>query len=133
MSKEINEKMLEELQKIREAVQPKPPAPAPPAPPAPQGFVAQFMAFLNKYGVVGLAVAVIIGGAAGALVSALVSDILMPIVTFFIPGGAWRTATLTLGPIVLGIGDFIGKLIDFVIITVVVYFIMKQLSKSGLK
>ena len=133
MSKEINEKMLEELQKIREAVQPKPPAPAPPAPPAPKGFVAQFMVFLNKYGVVGLAVAVIIGGAAGALVSALVSDILMPIVTFFIPGGAWRTATLSLGPIVLGIGDFIGKLIDFIIISVVVYFIMKQLSKTGLK
>lgn len=130
MSEKLNQKILEELQKIREAVEPKPPAPAPPAP---QGFIAQFMAFLNKYGVIGLAVAVIIGGAAGALVSALVADILMPIITFFIPGGAWRTATLAIGPIVLGIGDFIGKLIDFLIIAMVVYFLMKQLSKTGLK
>ena len=130
MSKEVNDKMLEELQKIRAAVEPKPPAPAPPAP---KGFMEQFMAFLNKYGVVGLAVAVIIGGAAGALVSALVADILMPIITFFIPGGGWRTATLAIGPIVLGIGDFIGKLIDFIIIAVVVYFVMKQISKTGLK
>jgi len=133
MSTDNNEKMLEELRKIREAVTPKPPAPAPPAPPAPKGFTAQFMDFLNKYGIVGLAVAVIIGGAAGTLVSALVADIIMPIVTFFIPGGAWRTATLAIGPIVLGVGDFIGKLIEFIIIVVVVYFIMKQLSKTGLK
>ena len=130
MSKEVNEKILEELRKIREAVEPKPPAAAPPAP---KGFKEEFMAFLNKYGIIGLAVAFIIGGAAGALISALVGDILMPIITFFIPGGAWRTATLTIGPIVLAMGDFIGKLIDFAIITLVVYFMMKQLSKTGLK
>ncbi len=129
-STEVNEKILDELRKIREAVEPKPPAPAPPAP---KGFKEEFMAFLNKYGIIGLAVAFIIGGAAGALVSALVGDILMPIFTFFIPGGAWRTATLTIGPIVLGIGDFVGKLIDFIIIAVVVYFLMKQLVKTGLK
>jgi len=130
MSKEVNEKILEELRKIREAVEPKPPAPAPPAP---KGFKEEFMAFLNKYGIVGLAVAFIIGGAASALISALVGDLLMPIITFFIPGGAWRTATLTIGPIVLGIGDFIGRLIDFIIIAMVVYILMKQLVKTGLK
>ena len=130
VSKEVDEKILEELRKIREAVEPKPPAPAPPAP---KGFKDEFMTFLNKYGIIGLAVAFIIGGAAGALVSALVSDLLMPIVTFFIPGGAWRTATLTIGPIVLGIGNFIGKLIDLIIIALVVYFMMKQLTKTGLK
>lgn len=64
------------------------------------GFFAEFQAFLSKYGVIGLAIAVIIGGAAGKLVSSLVSDILMPIITFFIPGGAWREATLTVGPVV---------------------------------
>lgn len=130
MSKETDPKMLEELQKIREALSPKPP---PPPPPAPKGFIAEFMAFINKYSIVGLAVAVIIGGAAGALVSALVSDILMPIITFFIPQGAWQTATLTIGPIVLAIGHFVGKLIDFTIIAIVIYYVMKVLSKTGLK
>lgn len=86
------------------------------------------MAFLRKYGVIGLAIAVIIGGAAGSLVSALVSDILMPLITFFIPGGAWKEATLVLGPVVMSIGHFIGSLIDFLIIALVVFIIMKRIE-----
>jgi len=129
-SDEIQKNMPEELKKIRNAVEPKP---APPPAPAPKGFSAEFITFLNKYGVVGLAIAVIIGGAAGGLVSALVADILMPIMTFFIPGGAWRTAILAIGPIQLAIGDFIGVLIDFIIIAVVVFYMMKWLSKTALK
>ena len=57
----------------------------------------------------------------------------MPVITFFIPGGAWREATLTLGPIVMMVGSFIGNVIDFLIIAVVVFLIMKQLEKSPLK
>ncbi|RLI36001.1 MscL family protein, partial [Candidatus Bathyarchaeota archaeon] len=87
----------------------------------------------TKYGVIGLAIAVIIGGAAGKLVSSLVADILMPIVTFFIPGGAWRETTLTVGPIVMMVGSFIGNVVDFLIIAVVVFIIMKQLEKSPVK
>ncbi|MEM2094124.1 MAG: MscL family protein [Candidatus Bathyarchaeia archaeon] len=123
--------MLEELQKIRAAVEPKPAPPAPP--PKPKKFLEEFIEFLNKYGVIGLAIAVIIGGAAGRLVSALVSDILMPIITFFIPGGAWRQAILPIGPIQLAIGDFVGTLIDFLIIALIVFVSMKQLAKTGLK
>ncbi len=108
---------------IRESVEPKP------APPAPKGFMAEFQAFLSKYGVIGLAIAVIIGGAAGKLVSSLVADILMPVITFFIPGGAWREATLTLGPIVMLVDSFLGNVIDFLIIAIVVFMLMKQLEK----
>lgn len=125
MSPDVQDKILEELQKIRETLEPKP---APPAPAAPEGFTAEFMAFLRKYGVIGLAIAVIIGGAAGSLVSALVSDILMPLITFFIPGGAWKEATLVLGPVVMSIGHFIGSLIDFLIIALVVFIIMKRIE-----
>ena len=127
---DAQDKMLEELQRIREALEPKP---APPPTPAPKGFMNHFMAFLSKYGVIGLAIAVIIGGAAGSLVSALVADILMPIITFFIPGGEWRYATLTLGPIVLSIGHFVGVLIDFLIIAIVVFILMRQIEKTPLK
>ena len=129
MSSDMQRQMLEELRKIREAVEPKP---APP-PPTPKGFRAEFMAFLNKYGVIGLAIAFIIGGAAGALVSALVADLLMPVITFFIPGGAWREAILAIGPIQLSIGHFVGALIDFLVIALVVFVLMKQLQKTGLK
>ena len=127
---DFEKKMLAELQKIREAVEPKP---TPPPSPPPKGFSEEFMAFMNKYGIIGLAVGFIIGGAAGALVSALVGDLLMPIITFFIPGGGWREAVLPLGPIELSIGHFVGVLIDFLVIALVIYVIMKQLKKTGLK
>jgi large conductance mechanosensitive channel len=130
MSDEVQEKILEQLTKIREAVEPKP---TPTAPTAPKGFTAEFIAFLSKYGVIGLAIAVIIGGAAGSLVSALVSDILMPIITFFIPGGAWREAIIGIGPVVISIGHFVGALIDFLIIAIVIFLIMKQIEKTPLK
>jgi len=52
----------------------------------------EFIAFLKQYGVIGLAIAVIIGGKANALVTALVDGILMPVVTFFIPGVAHHDA-----------------------------------------
>lgn len=125
-SQNLQQQILEELRKIREGLEPKPA-------PEPQGFRAEFMTFLNKYGIIGLAIAFIIGGAAGALVSALVSDILMPIITFFIPGGGWREAIWIMGPIQLSIGHFVGVLIDFVVIAVVVFVLMKQLTKTGLK
>ena len=128
-SENIQEEILEELRKIREGLEPKPSPPAP----EPQGFRAEFMEFLNKYGIIGLAIAFIIGGAAGALVSALVSDILMPIITFFIPGGAWRDAVWIIGPIELSIGHFVGVFIDFIVIAIVVFILMKQLTKTGLK
>jgi len=127
---ETQEKMLEELRKIRESLESKP---APPPPPPPKGFFEEFMAFLSKYGVIGLAIAFIIGGAAGRLVSSLVNDILMPIISFFIPGGAWRETPLIIGPIRLMVGSFAGAIIDFLIIAVVVFFLMKQLAKTGLK
>jgi large conductance mechanosensitive channel len=121
---------LEELVKIRKLLEPKP---APPAPEKITGFWTDFTDFINKYGVIGLAIGFIIGGASKDMVNALVADILMPVITFFIPGGAWREATMALGPIVLSIGHFMGALLDFMIIAVIVFMIMGQLKKTSPK
>ena len=129
MSEEVLKDILEEVKAIKDL---STPAAAPQAP-EPKGLVDEFKVFLSKYGVVGLAVAFIIGGAAGRLVSALVSDILMPIITFFIPGGAWQEATWTIGPIVLAVGHFVGSIIDFLIIALAVFWIMKVIEKTPLK
>jgi len=130
MSEEILKDILAEVREIKEASIPPPP---PPPAPKPEGLVEEFMVFLSKYGVVGLAVAFIIGGAAGRLVQALVNDILMPIITFFIPGGAWQESTLTLGPIVLLVGHFVAAIIDFLIIAFAVFWTMKAIEKTPLK
>ena len=123
--------MLERLTEIKELLTPKP-APPPP-PPAKKTFSEEFMDFLNKYGVVGLAIGFIIGGAAGALVSALVGDLLMPVITVFLPGGDWRTASIPIGTQAIKYGDFIGVLINFLVIALIVFLLAKQLSKTKLK
>ncbi len=93
-------------------------------------FVNEFLEFLKKYQVVGLAVAFIIGAASTKLVTAFVNDVVMPLVAVLIPGGDWRKAVLELGPVKLLIGDFAGALIDFVIVAAVVFFIVKFVMKE---
>lgn len=95
-----------------------------------KSFMAEFMEFLNKYGVIGLAVAFVIGLAITKLVTALVTDLIMPIIGVLIPGGDWRAATLNIGPIKFMVGDFIGALIDFIIIALVIFMLVKTIVKE---
>lgn len=92
--------------------------------------ISEFKDFLKEYKVIGLAVALIIGLAATALVTSLVNNIIMPLITPFIPGGAWQTATFSMGPIVIGWGAFLGALINFIIIALVVFIIAKKVLKE---
>ena len=90
----------------------------------------EFMDFLYEYKVIALAIAFIIGVAATQLIQSLVNNILMPIITFFIPGGAWQEATFTIGPIVISWGAFLGDLIYFIIVALVVFFVAKKVLKE---
>lgn len=90
----------------------------------------EFLAFLKQYGVIGLAIAVIIGGKANALVTALVDGILMPIVTFFVPGGAWRTATVDVGAVHFLLGPVLGAGVDFLIVAWLVFWFSKKVLKE---
>jgi large conductance mechanosensitive channel len=92
--------------------------------------IKEFKEFLNEYKVVGLAVAFIMGVAITALVKSLVDNIVMPIITPFIPGGAWQTATVKIGPIVMKLGAFGGELLNFVIIAFVIFLIAKMVLKE---
>lgn len=89
------------------------------------GLILDFLEFLKEYKVVALAVAFIIGVAATALVKSLVDNIIMPFVGVLVPSGNWETATLALGPVILGIGPFFAECINFVIIAAVVFMIAK--------
>ncbi len=126
----LDEQILEELRKIRVAVEPKP------APPPPKGMKAEFLDFIGKAGVLGLAVGFIMGTYIGTVVSALVQDIIMPVPGAFLPGGDWKKAIFSL-PIGNGmnfaLGDFVGVIINFLIVAVVVFFIAKYAKKIGLK
>ncbi len=94
------------------------------------GLIGEFKEFLYEYKVIPLAIALIMGIAATAFVKSFVDNIVMPIVTPFIPGGAWETATVAIGPIVLRWGAFLGELINFIIIAFVVFLIAKKVLKE---
>lgn len=92
--------------------------------------LGEFKDFLKEYKVIPLAVAFVIGIAATNLIKSVVDNLIMPIITPFIPGGAWQTATLSLGPIVIGWGALLGAIINFIIIAFVVFMIAKFLFKE---
>jgi large conductance mechanosensitive channel len=100
-----------------------------------------FKEFLVKNNVLALAVAVIVGGAVGKVVSSLAADIIMPLIGPAIPGGNWRTATIEFGKKIgadgkevintINVGTFFGNVVDFLIIAIVVYVITKMLLKEA--
>ncbi len=85
----------------------------------------EFQEFLKEYKVIGLAVAFIMGAAATTLIQSVVNNVIMPLITPFIPKGEWQTATFKLGPINIGWGSFLGAFINFIIIAFVVFMIAK--------
>jgi large conductance mechanosensitive channel len=125
MSKE--DKMLEELKKIRELLAAKP------APP-PKGLWAEFKAFLESYKVLGLAVAFILGLYLGQLVQSLVSDLIMPVIGLALPGiDNLSTLKVPVSSQEFGVGSFLVALITFIIVACVIFIIVKVTKKWGIQ
>jgi len=91
--------------------------------------LSDFKAFLLKANVVGLALAVIVGGAAGALVTAMTNDFIMPIIGAVTPDGDWRKYTVDVGAMKFGVGDFVGVFLNFAIVSFVAWQIGKVFIK----
>ena len=123
MTKE--DEMLEELKKIRELLTPVPPVP----PEKPKNLAKEFLAFIKKFKILGLASAFILGLAVNALILSLAQDIITPIIGIFIPGFD-NIADIRLG--VFGVGNFIAAVINFIIIAIIIFLIVKGASRIGL-
>src|SRR5256885_16672212 len=91
----------------------------------------EFKAFLQKYNVMALAIAFILGAASGKVVPALVTDLIMPLIGMAVPSGDWRQITFQMGTAKFLLGDFLGACLDFVIIAFVVFMIGKALVKPA--
>jgi large conductance mechanosensitive channel len=92
--------------------------------------LAEFRGFLTKTNALALAVGVIIGAAVGNIVSAMSADLLMPVIGLFLPGGGWREAKIPLnGDNAILYGHFLGVLLDFLIISLVLFLIVRMLIK----
>jgi len=122
-SKAKDEEILQVLKEIKALLEPKP------APPQKKGLWNEFLDFISKYKVMGMAVAFILGLYLGTLVQALVNDLIMPIITLALPGVEWEA--FVLGP--FRIGHFIGALITFLLVAFVVFLIVKVTKKWGIE
>jgi large conductance mechanosensitive channel len=89
--------------------------------------VGEFRQFLLKNNVTALAIGFILGAAVGKVVTALVNDFIMPIVGIITPGGEWRQITYEMAGAKFLVGDFLGAVVDFVIIALVVFIATKSL------
>jgi large conductance mechanosensitive channel len=93
------------------------------------GFLKDFKKFLKEYNVLSVAVAFITGLAVNDLVHSIVDDLIMPIITPFVPQGGWEEATLALGPVIIRWGSFVSSLIYFLIIMLVVFLFINSMKK----
>jgi large conductance mechanosensitive channel len=97
----------------------------------------EFFNFLKTFGIIGLAIAFVIGQAASRLVTAFVNDIIDPIIGFFLPAGSLETMSIKVTNLAgstteFKYGDLISNIIDFLIIVLIVFLAYKQLSKFKL-
>ncbi|MEO9363594.1 MAG: large conductance mechanosensitive channel protein MscL [Nitrososphaera sp.] len=105
--------------------------------PAPEKktLMTEFIDFLKTFGVIGLAIAFVIGAAASKLVTAFVTDIITPIVGLALPSGDLRTLAYNVTNSATGVtskfsyGDLIANIIDFLIIAFIVFLMYKILSR----
>ena len=95
-----------------------------------KSFFDQFKAFAMKGNVIDLAVAVVIGAAFGKIVSSLVEDIVMPIIGLFLGGVDFSGLSYTLGSAVVSYGVFIQSVLDFVIVALAIFMVVRGINKA---
>jgi large conductance mechanosensitive channel len=97
------------------------------------GMLKEFKEFAMKGNIVDLAVAVIIGGAFGKIITALTDSIIMPIIAMIMGKGGMSDVTFTVGKTIFPVGVFIQAVIDFILIAIVLFLIIKAMNSTKKK
>ena len=100
------------------------------------GMAQEFKTFVLRGNVLDLAVGVVIGAAFGKIVSSLVGDVIMPPVGLALGGVDFSQIGWVLKPamgdkpaVVLGIGKFIQAIVDFLVIALVIFLVVKAANR----
>jgi large conductance mechanosensitive channel len=91
--------------------------------------IKEFKEFAVRGNVIDLAVAVIIGGAFGKIVSSFVDDIIMPVIGLFTGGIDFSERSFAIGSAVVKWGSFVQNIIDFIIIAFVIFLIVRAMNR----
>ena len=94
-----------------------------------KGFLKEFREFISRGNVMDMAVGIIIGGAFTAIVNSLVDDIISPLLGL-IGGGNFDTLSVQIGGVTLFYGKFITAIINFILIALVLFLIIKAMNKA---
>lgn len=92
------------------------------------GLVGEFKQFIARGNVMDLAVGVIIGGAFKAIADSLTADIIMPIIGIFVSANSFSALSLTIGSAVITYGNFIQAVLNFLIMALVVFALVKTIN-----
>ena len=100
-------------------------------------FFDEFKEFISRGNVMDMAVGVIVGGAFGAITSSLVANVITPLLAVLFNSPNPDALNITLRPategseaIVLGLGTFIGTVINFLVIAFVLFSVIKAMNKA---
>lgn len=92
------------------------------------GMLKEFKEFAMRGNIIDLAVAVIIGGAFGKIVTALTNSIIMPIISLLIGKSGVTDMSVMIGKTIFPIGIFLQAVIDFILIALVLFLIIKAIN-----
>lgn len=93
------------------------------------GFAAEFKQFIARGNVMDMAVGVIVGGAFKAIADSLTADIIMPIVGIFVKENSFANLSVTVGSAVITYGNFIQAVLNFLIMALVVFCLVKGINQ----
>ena len=106
-------------------------------------FMEEFKAFISRGNVMDMAIGVIIGGAFGAITKSLVDNVITPLLAFLFGSPNTDALNITLraaetdaagevvkDALVLGLGTFVGAIINFLVIALVLFSVIKAMNKA---
>lgn len=91
--------------------------------------LSAFKKFISRGNVVDMAVGVIIGGAFGKIVTSLVNDIVMPLIGLLIGGLNFSELSITIGEAKIAYGNFIQTIVDFLIIALCIFAVIRLFER----
>ena len=104
-----------------------------------KNFIDEFKAFISRGSVMDMAIGVIIGGAFGAITSSLVANVITPLLAWIFGTPNTDALNITLRAadeaagteaLVLGLGTFVGAIINFLVIALVLFSVIKAMNKA---
>ena len=100
-------------------------------------FIEEFKKFISRGNVMDLAIGVVIGGAFGAITSSQVTKVVTPLLAALFKSPNTDALNITLRaaqdgaePIILGLGTFVGAVINFLVIALVLFSVIKAMNKA---